>query len=194
MKGNSVLAGRLLFGLRSNLYMRLSALPQFTRFNVTKRNLEERCEWFWGKDIAERSMPPAEQTLVHRNAWRETHNEGSRRVHPAGFSGKCLFWMGRGQRPQGRIRNASGLQTLEPKRPSHFCMIFLTCALLGHQVTPQESSVEVGGLPSQTRVHLHKFWALPTETMELRPFKKEQQNESALPLLRLWPYTGSRML
>ena len=57
--------------------MCLISFPQHPQFNVTKQDLDDWYEWFWGKDIAERKPSPSESTLVYaeRNAWREIHNK-----------------------------------------------------------------------------------------------------------------------
>ena len=62
---------------RNNLYMCLISFPQHPQLNVTKLDLDDWYEWFWGKDIAERKPSPSESTLVYaeRNAWREIHNK-----------------------------------------------------------------------------------------------------------------------
>ena len=62
---------------RNNLYMCLISFPQHPQFNVTKTDLDDWYEWFWGKDIADRKPPPSEQTLIYaeRNAWREIHHK-----------------------------------------------------------------------------------------------------------------------
>ena len=46
---------------RNNLFVCLISFPQHPQFNVTKEDLDEWYEWFWG--------------YAERNAWREIHNE-----------------------------------------------------------------------------------------------------------------------
>ena len=61
---------------RNNLAMCLLAFPQFTQFDVSKHDLDDWYDWFWGPDIAGRTPPPSEKTLLYaeRNAWRSIHN------------------------------------------------------------------------------------------------------------------------
>ncbi|CAE7365727.1 unnamed protein product, partial [Symbiodinium necroappetens] len=69
---------------RNNLSMCLLAFPQFSQFDVSKHDLDDWYDWFWGPDIAGRTPTPSEKTLLYaeRNAWRSIHN----RV----FEGKSL--------------------------------------------------------------------------------------------------------
>ena len=56
--------------------MCLLAFPQFTQFDVSKHDLDDWYDWFWGPDIAGRTPPPSEKTLLYaeRNAWRSIRN------------------------------------------------------------------------------------------------------------------------
>ena len=61
---------------RNNLSMCLLAFPQFSQFDVSKHDLDDWYDWFWGPDIAGRIPTPSEKTLLYaeRNAWRSIHN------------------------------------------------------------------------------------------------------------------------
>ena len=61
---------------RNTLLMCIKAFPQFPQFDVTKSDLDSWYDWYWGKDIAGRSPPPSDLTILlsERNAWREIHN------------------------------------------------------------------------------------------------------------------------
>ena len=61
---------------RNNLSMCLLAFPQFSQFDVSKHDLDDWYDWFWGPDIAGRTPTPSEKTLLYaeRNAWRSIHN------------------------------------------------------------------------------------------------------------------------
>ncbi|CAE7402536.1 ppsC, partial [Symbiodinium microadriaticum] len=61
---------------RNNLSMCLLAFPLFTQFDVSKHDLDDWYDWFWGPDIAGRTPAPSEKTLLYaeRNAWRSIHN------------------------------------------------------------------------------------------------------------------------
>ena len=61
---------------RNNLAMCLLAFPQFTQFDVSKHDLDDWYDWFWGPDIEGRTPPPSEKTLLYaeRNAWRSIRN------------------------------------------------------------------------------------------------------------------------
>ena len=61
---------------RNTLLMCISAFPQFKQFDVTKDDLDEWYDWFWGRDIAGRTPAPSDYTLMlaERKAWREVHN------------------------------------------------------------------------------------------------------------------------
>ena len=37
---------------RNTLLMCISAFPQFKQFDVTKDDLDEWYDWFWGRDIS----------------------------------------------------------------------------------------------------------------------------------------------
>ncbi|CAE7700384.1 CML13 [Symbiodinium sp. KB8] len=61
---------------RNNLSMCLLAFSQFSQFDVSKQDLDDWYDWFWGPDIAGRTPTPSEKTLLYaeRNAWRSIHN------------------------------------------------------------------------------------------------------------------------
>ena len=52
-----------------------AALPQFGNLKVTKAELDDWYDWFYGEDIAGRRPPPSDTTLLfaERNAWRKIH-------------------------------------------------------------------------------------------------------------------------
>ena len=58
---------------RNNLLMCMLAFPQFQQFDVSKSDLDEWYDWFYGPEIAGRKPPPSETTLLwaERNAWRQ---------------------------------------------------------------------------------------------------------------------------
>ena len=58
---------------RNNLLMCLLAFPQFQQFDVSKSDLDDWYDWFYGPEIAGRKPPPFETTLLwaERNAWRQ---------------------------------------------------------------------------------------------------------------------------
>ena len=60
---------------RNNLLMCTSAFPQFQQFDITKSDLDEWYDWFYGPSIAGRRPPPSEFTLLwsERNAWRQIY-------------------------------------------------------------------------------------------------------------------------
>ena len=51
------------------------AFPQFQQFDITKSDLDEWYDWFYGPSIAGRRPPPSEFTLLwaERNAWRQIY-------------------------------------------------------------------------------------------------------------------------
>ena len=59
---------------RTTLLMCTAALPQFGNLKVTKAELDDWYDWFYGEDIAGRP-PPSDTTLLfaERNAWRKIH-------------------------------------------------------------------------------------------------------------------------
>ena len=76
----------------------LAALPQFGNLKVTKAELDDWYDWFYGEDIAGRRPPPSDTTLLfaERNAWRKIHEM----VHQGttlsdalkNIRGDFLFW------------------------------------------------------------------------------------------------------
>ena len=58
---------------RTTLLMCTAALPQFGNLKVTKAELDDWYDWFYGEDIAGRRPPPSDTTLLfaERNAWRK---------------------------------------------------------------------------------------------------------------------------
>ena len=60
---------------RTTLLMCTAALPQFGNLKVTKAELDDWFDWFYGEDIAGRRPPPSDTTLLfaERNAWRKIH-------------------------------------------------------------------------------------------------------------------------
>ena len=60
---------------RNNLTMCTLAFPQFQQFDITKSDLDEWYDWFYGPSIAGRRPPPSEFTLLwsERNAWRQIY-------------------------------------------------------------------------------------------------------------------------
>ena len=60
---------------QNNLLMCALAFPQFQQFDITKSDLDEWYDWFYGPSIAGRRPPPSEFTLLwsERNAWNEDH-------------------------------------------------------------------------------------------------------------------------
>ncbi|CAE7439728.1 MKK3, partial [Symbiodinium microadriaticum] len=84
---------------RNNLSMCLLAFPQFTQFDVSKHDLDDWYDWFWGPDIAGRTPAPSERTLLYaeRNAWRSIHNlvfEGkSLKEAMLEINADALFWL-----------------------------------------------------------------------------------------------------
>ena len=60
---------------RNNLLMCTLAFPQFQQFDITKSDLDEWYDWFYGPSIAGRRPPPSEFTLLwsERNAWRQIY-------------------------------------------------------------------------------------------------------------------------
>ena len=60
---------------RTTLLMCTAALPQFGNLKVTKAELDDWYDWFYGEDIAGRRPPPSDTTLLfaERNAWRKIH-------------------------------------------------------------------------------------------------------------------------
>ena len=75
-----------------------AALPQFGNLKVTKAELDDWYDWFYGEDIAGRRPPPSDTTLLfaERNAWRKIHEM----VHQGttlsdalkNIRGDFLFW------------------------------------------------------------------------------------------------------
>ena len=80
------------------LLMCTAALPQFGNLKVTKAELDDWYDWFYGEDIAGRRPPPSDTTLLfaERNAWRKIHEM----VHQGttlsdalkNIRGDFLFW------------------------------------------------------------------------------------------------------
>ena len=60
---------------RNNLSMCLLAFPQFSQLDVSKHDLDDWYDWFWGPGIAGRTPTPSEKTLLYaeRKAWRSIH-------------------------------------------------------------------------------------------------------------------------
>ena len=60
---------------RNNLLMCTLPFPQFHQFDITKSDLDEWYDWFYGPSIAGRRPPPSEFTLLwsERNAWRQIY-------------------------------------------------------------------------------------------------------------------------
>ena len=83
---------------RTTLLMCTAALPQFGNLKVTKAELDDWYDWFYGEDIAGRRPPPSDTTLLfaERNAWRKIHEM----VHQGttlsdalkNIRGDFLFW------------------------------------------------------------------------------------------------------
>ena len=83
---------------RTTLRMCTAALPQFGNLKVTKAELDDWYDWFYGEDIAGRRPPPSDTTLLfaERNAWRKIHEM----VHQGttlsdalkNIRGDFLFW------------------------------------------------------------------------------------------------------
>ena len=83
---------------RTTLLMCTAALPQFGNLKVTKAELDDWYDWFYGEDIAGRRPPLSDTTLLfaERNAWRKIHEM----VHQAttlsdalkNIRGDFLFW------------------------------------------------------------------------------------------------------
>ena len=63
------------WSFRNNLLMCTLAFPQFQQFDITKSDLDEWYDWFYGPSIAGRRPPPSEFTLLwsERNAWRQIY-------------------------------------------------------------------------------------------------------------------------
>ena len=61
---------------RTTLLMCTASQPQFANLAITKQDLDEWYDWFYGEDIAGRYPPPTETTLMYaeRNAWRKIHD------------------------------------------------------------------------------------------------------------------------
>lgn len=53
-----------------------AAVPQFSNLTLTKVELDEWYDWFYGEDIAGRRPAPSESILLYaeRNAWRKIHD------------------------------------------------------------------------------------------------------------------------
>ena len=83
---------------RTTLLMCTAALPQFGNLKVTKAELDDWYDWFYGEDIAGRRPPLSDTTLLfaERNAWRKIHEM----VHQGttlsdalkNIRGDFLFW------------------------------------------------------------------------------------------------------
>ena len=83
---------------RTTLLMCTAALPQFGNLKVTKAELDDWYDWFYGEDIAGRRPPSSDTTLLfaERNAWRKIHEM----VHQGttlsdalkNIRGDFLFW------------------------------------------------------------------------------------------------------
>ena len=83
---------------RAALLVCTAALPQFGNLKVTKAELDDWYDWFYGEDIAGRRPPPSDTTLLfaERNAWRKIHEM----VHQGttlsdalkNIRGDFLFW------------------------------------------------------------------------------------------------------
>ena len=61
---------------RTTLLMCTASQPQFSNLTITKQELDDWYDWFYGEDIAGRYPPPTETTLMYaeRNAWRKIHD------------------------------------------------------------------------------------------------------------------------
>ena len=61
---------------RTTLLMCTAFQPQFANLAITKQDLDDWYDWFYGEDIAGRYPPPTETTLMYaeRNAWRKIHD------------------------------------------------------------------------------------------------------------------------
>ena len=74
------------------------AFPHFQQFDITKSDLDEWYDWFYGPSIAGRRPPPTEFTLVwaERNAWRQIYQlmaDGSTLKEPMKtIKEDQLFW------------------------------------------------------------------------------------------------------
>ena len=60
----------------TTLLMCLSAFPQHSKLQITKGDLDDWYQWFWGPEIAAAHPRPGDRTLLfaERNAWKEIHN------------------------------------------------------------------------------------------------------------------------
>ena len=83
---------------RTTLLMCIASSPQFSNLAVTKQDLDDWYEWFYGEDIAGRSPAPSEAILLYaeRNAWRKIHDmvHGGMDLKDtlASIKGGLLFW------------------------------------------------------------------------------------------------------
>eukprot|EP00435_Cladocopium_sp_Y103_P069921 s192_g34.t1 len=61
---------------RTTLLMCLASVPQFGNLALTKRELDDWYDWFYGEDIAGRHPAPSEAILLYaeRNAWCRIHD------------------------------------------------------------------------------------------------------------------------
>ena len=61
---------------RTTLLMCTASVPQFSNLTITKQELDDWYDWFYGEDIAGRFPPPSEAVLLYaeRNAWRKIHD------------------------------------------------------------------------------------------------------------------------
>ena len=59
---------------RTTLLMRTASQPQFANLAITKQDLDNWYDWFYGEDIAGRYPPPTETMYAERNAWRKIHD------------------------------------------------------------------------------------------------------------------------
>lgn len=61
---------------RTTLLMAVASVPQFANLAITKTELDDWYDWFYGEDIAGRNPAPSESILLYaeRNAWRKIHD------------------------------------------------------------------------------------------------------------------------
>ena len=67
---------------RTTLLMCTAALPQFGNLKVTKAELDDWYDWFYGEDIAGRRPPPSDTTLLAAQCVEEDPRDGAPRHHP----------------------------------------------------------------------------------------------------------------
>ena len=82
---------RLRQTFRTTLLMCTAALPQFGNLKVTKAELDDWYDWFYGEDIAGRRPPPSDTTLL-RKIHEMVHQGTTLSDALKNIRGDFLFW------------------------------------------------------------------------------------------------------